>query len=417
MSRQVYGLIGQTLGHSISPRIHSAFADYDYQLFPLPPEQLSLFLARPDIAGLNVTMPYKQAVIPYCCALSPQAQAIGSVNTLCFGDDGSITGHNTDYAGFVWMLQRAGIDPADCKVLIFGSGGTSRTARAACADLGAGEIIAVSRKGPVTYQNLAQHKDADIIINTTPVGMYPNCPARLIDLAQFPNCQGVADVVYHPLRTQLVLDAMARGIPASGGLPMLVMQAKAAVELFCQKTVPEERAEQVLLTLQRQLENIVLIGMPGCGKSSVAKALSALLHRPVAECDTAVEQQAGMTIPHLFATQGEAAFRQMEQEQLRRMGAQWGQVISTGGGAVLSQDNYAPLKQNGTLYFLQRPLEHLATQDRPLSAGGTETLRRLYEQRLPLYRAFADAEIPCDTVAAAANIIAEDIGVSTEKDV
>ncbi len=386
-----YGLIGEKLGHSFSKQIHGMLGDYAYDLKSLPQEELGPFLCDGQWLGLNVTIPYKQAVIPYCDTLTKTAQAIGSVNTLV-RRNGKIIGDNTDLYGLCAMAKRAGITFLNKKVLILGSGGTSLTAQAAAKNGGAKQIVVVSRKGQDNYENISRHSDVQCIINTTPVGMFPNSGESLADLNRFPQCSGVLDVIYNPLRTKLLLDAKELGIPHSGGLFMLVAQAKKASELFAEKEIDDQKIEQIHAVLEKQLTNIVLIGMPGCGKTTIGRAIADSLKRKHADVDELIAQQAGMMPAQIIREQGEKAFRRFETEILAEVGKQTGIVISTGGGAVTMEENYLPLKQNGLLFFIERDLERLPTQGRPLSQG-LDALTQLYQTRLPLYLDFADHRI------------------------
>lgn len=385
------GLVGKKLAHSYSKRIHGMLGDYSYDLFEVEPDALEEFVRRGGMDGLNVTIPYKKTVLPWCDELSPAALQIGSVNTLVFGKDGSIRGHNTDYDGFLYLADSAGVDFAGKKVLVLGSGGTSLTVRQAVADRGAGEVIVVSRSGEHNYGNLDRHRDAQVIINTTPVGMYPDCAGVPVELDRFPMLSGVLDVVYNPLRTGLVRTAQRLGIPASGGLPMLVRQAAAAAELFTGKLLPAGKTEKVLRELEREITNIVLIGMPGSGKSSVGLEISRRLGREFVDTDALVEKKSRRKVQDIIAQDGEEAFRILEREAVREAGGRCGLVIATGGGAVLCPDNYSPLAQNGRIYFLRRDLLSLPTEGRPLS----KDLASLYARRAPLYRSFADAQVDC----------------------
>ena len=361
------GLLGRTLGHSYSPMIHSLFADYRYDLFPTEPEALDGFLRGGDWDGLNVTIPYKKAALPYCTALSDTAEKLGSVNTLVRRADGSIFGANTDYDGFRHMVRRSGIPVAGKKALVLGSGGASVTVCAVLRDLGAASVTVISRGGPDNYENLEKHADAQLIANTTPLGMYPNTGAAALDLTHFPHCEGVFDIVYNPARTALLLQAETLGVPCAGGLSMLVAQARRSAELFTGAEIPDGTLESVEQAVRARLENIVLIGMPGCGKSTVAKALGAALWREVAECDARIEAQAGCTIPEIFARGGEAEFRRLETEALRELGKRSGVILSTGGGCVTRAENYPLLHQNGTIFWLLRDLSGLPSKGRPLS--------------------------------------------------
>lgn len=399
-----YGLIGKGLAHSRSVEVHALLAPYAYALYPLEPDAVAAFIRRPDIGGLNVTLPYKQLVVPLCDALSPQAARIGSVNTLVYGADGGITGHNTDYAGFAAMAAAAGLSLRGFKVVILGSGGTALTAAQVAMDAGAREVVLISRAGPEHYGNLHRHADADILVNATPVGMYPALEGMPVSLDSFPRLCGVLDVIYNPLRTQLLLEARDRGIPAGGGLSMLVAQAAASAALFLGAPVPPAREANALRMLSRDAENIVLIGMPGCGKTCVGQALAALCGRPLWDTDTWVAAQAGKPIEAIFAEDGEEAFRALERKAVREAGAQGGVVVATGGGTVLDAENVALLRQNGRLVLLQRPLPWLATEGRPLSVD-IEAMARV---RMPIYRAASDALVQNnDTLEAAAQRVLE----------
>ena len=385
-----YGLLGEKLGHSFSPQIHRDLAGYDYQLLPTPPEAVEDLFARRAFQGLNVTIPYKRTVMPLCDEIDPRAAAIGAVNTVV-NRNGRLTGYNTDIDGFLYMARRAGVDMAGKKVVILGSGGTSRTARAAAGELGAREIITVSRHGEDNYQNLSRHADAQVLVNTTPVGMYPNWGQSPVSLESFPALEGVLDVVYNPLRTALLLQAEERGLPCSCGLPMLVAQAKRAAELFTGQNIGDSRTEAVLHGLRRQLTSIVLIGMPGCGKTTVGRALAEKLGRTFVDLDEEIVRRAGTSIPEIFAREGEAGFRERESALVREFGERTGLVVSTGGGVVTRRENYIPLKQNGLLLHLRRDPAALPTDGRPLSQATAP--EELWRRRAPLYAAFADGEI------------------------
>ena len=385
-----YGLLGERLGHSFSPQIHRDLAGYDYQLLPTPPEAVEDLFARRAFQGLNVTIPYKRTVMPLCDEIDPRAAAIGAVNTVV-NRNGRLTGYNTDIDGFLYMARRAGVDMAGKKVVILGSGGTSRTARAAAGELGAREIVTVSRHGEDNYQNLSRHADAQVLVNTTPVGMYPNWGQSPVSLESFPALEGVLDVVYNPLRTALLLQAEERGLPCSCGLPMLVAQAKRAAELFAGQNIDASRAEAVLHGLRGQLTSIVLIGMPGCGKTTVGRALAGKLGRTFVDLDEEIVRRAGTSIPEIFAREGEAGFRERESALVREFGERTGLVVSTGGGVVTRRENYIPLKQNGLLLHLRRDPAALPTDGRPLSQATAP--EELWRRRAPLYAAFADGEI------------------------
>ena len=382
-----FALLGEKLGHSFSPQIHRALAGCDYQLLPTPPEAVADLFRRRDFRGLNVTIPYKQTVMPLCDEIDPRAAAIGAVNTVV-NRDGRLTGYNTDIDGLIYLARRTGVDMAGKKVVILGSGGTGRTARAAAGELGAAEIVTVSRGGEDNYETLSRHADAQVLLNTTPVGMYPNCGVSPVSLDAFPHLEGVLDVVYNPLRTALLLEARERGLPCSCGLPMLAAQARRAAELFTGEAIPDRRLEEVLSGLTAQVRNVVLIGMPGCGKSAVGRALARRLGKEFADLDLLIAERAGKSIPGIFAQEGEDAFRALETQIVREAGARTGCVLSAGGGVVTREENYAPLHQNGVIVHLRRDVSLLPTAGRPVSQS--TDLRELWRRRAPLYAAFAD---------------------------
>lgn len=387
----MFYLIGNPLGHSWSVPIHRALGDYAYDLRPLPPEELDAFLRARAFEGLNVTIPYKQAVIPYCDTLTDTAARIEAVNTVYF-KDGRMIGHNTDAAGFAWLAARAGIDFAGRQVYILGSGGTSLTARTVATDAGAAAVTVVSRSGAFGYDDLYAAPGEFILINTTPVGMYPQVDAAPVELDRLPGCIGVLDVIYNPLRTRLVQDAMARGIPAAGGLPMLVAQAAFATEKFSRRPIDSTAITQTLSTIARSCANIVLIGMPGSGKSTVGAALAALTGRSLVDTDARIEARAGKSIPQIFAEDGEAAFRALECAVVAEVGRERGQIISCGGGVVLREENCRALRQNGRIYCLHRPLEWLERTGRPLS-GDLAHMREMEAIRRPFYAALTDLDV------------------------
>lgn len=384
----MYGLIGEKLRHSYSKIIHEKLGFYAYELFPLQKTELEPFLKSNKWQGLNVTIPYKQAVIPFCDSLSAAAKKIGSVNTLVRRADGSIHGDNTDFFGFLAMARKAKISFAGKKVLIFGSGGTSLTVQYAVGENG-GSPIVISRSGENTYKNLSRHSDADILVNTTPLGMYPDTEKSPVDLVRFPSCTAVLDVIYNPFYTRLLLQADALGIPNIGGLHMLVAQAKKACEIFTGKTIADNKIDDIRDDIQKSLMNIVLIGMPGSGKSTIGKALARALNLRFVDTDSEIEKEICMPIPAFFKTKGETAFRKLEAAQAQLLGRESQQVIATGGGMIKDVENYARLKQNGILIFLDRDLNLLATKGRPLSKDN-EALKNLYEERIDLYQSFAD---------------------------
>ena len=385
------GLIGAHLAHSYSPEIHQALADYDYRLIELTEAELSPFLRGKDFDGLNVTIPYKEAVIPFLDALSPIAARLGAVNTIVKDANGNLTGHNTDYEGLMALLQQNGIAFNGKKVLILGSGGAAKAALAVASDMG-GLPVMISRRGENNYQNLAKHADAAVIINATPVGMYPNNGEAPLSLAVFEGLEAVVDLIYNPLRTTLLQEAESRGIKAVNGLYMLVAQAAAACALFTGKAPDKTTVQGITDKITASAENIILIGMPGCGKTTLGKRLAKELDRTFVDADEELIKEAGMAIPDIFQSEGEAGFRARESRVLQRLGKARGLVLATGGGAVTRSENYAPLHQNGRILFLDTPPKGLSTEGRPLSAA--KTPQALYEARLPLYRAFADITVP-----------------------
>ena len=384
------GLLGRKLGHSYSPQIHNLLGDYSYVLFEKEPEELKNFLKNGDFSGLNVTIPYKKGVIPYLSELSPTAQKMGCVNTVLRRSDGTLYGHNTDYFGFTSLVRHAGLSVAGKKVLVLGSGGASNTAVAALKDLGANPVV-ISRSGENNYGNLHLHRDAAAIVNATPVGMYPNTGVSPIDLGLFPHLEGVLDVIYNPARTQLLLDAEKMGIPRENGLWMLVAQAKEAAEVFTGGKISDEVIEKIYRELSHQMKNIVLIGMPGCGKSTIGTLLAEKLGRTLADADEKIISLAGKSIPEIFAQDGEPTFRDWETKALTELGKQSGLVIATGGGCVTKKRNYPLLHQNGYLVWLERDCRVLPTDGRPLSQAND--LGKMYAARKPLYEAFADIRV------------------------
>lgn len=382
------GLLGEKLGHSYSPQIHSMLADYEYKLFEKSPEELEDFLKSGEFDGLNVTIPYKKAVMPYCKELSPTAAQIGSVNTIVRRSDGSLLGDNTDAFGFENLILHNGIEVRGKKALVLGTGGASVTAQAVLKNLGARDVVVISRKGEDNYENIAKHNDAEIIVNTTPVGMYPNNGKAAVDLEMFPNLSGVLDVVYNPARTALLLQAERLGIPCAGGLYMLVSQAKRSCELFTGKSIPDSEIDRIERILSHRMQNIVIIGMPGSGKTTVSTMLAERLGRKILDTDTIVAEKAGMSIPEIFAAQGEAGFRKLETEATAEVGKLSGNIISTGGGVITVAENYELLHQNGVIVWIERDTNKLARDGRPISLSSD--LNELYAARLPLYERFAD---------------------------
>ena len=387
------GLLGKKLGHSYSPQIHSYFSDYTYELFEKSPEELEFFLKHGDFSGLNVTMPYKKDVIPYLDELSDRAAELGAVNTIVRRNDGTLIGHNTDYFGFQSMLNRSGLQVSGKKILVLGSGGASATAVAVLKKQGS-NVVVISRNGESNYNNLEQHADASVIVNTTPVGMYPNVGVSPVELALFHELEGVLDVVYNPARTQLLLDAEEIGLIANNGLWMLVAQAKESAEWFTGTTISDNKIADIHRILQKQMENLVLVGMPGCGKSTIGSLLANLLNKKFVDEDEVVAKQAGMTIPEIFATSGEKGFRDLETRVLSELGKESGMVIATGGGCVTRQENYPFLHQNGRILWIRRDIEKLPVNGRPLSQRSN--LEEMYRIRRPYYEAFADYSVDND---------------------
>jgi len=383
------GLIGRTLGHSYSPAIHRLLGSYPYELFEIEPEKLEDFLLHGAWTGLNVTMPYKKAVIPYCDELSPLAAQLQSVNTLVRRTDGTIFGDNTDAWGFARMLQQLNCRCAGKKALVLGSGGASVTVQAVLRSQGA-QVVMISRSGADNYANLDRHDDAAILVNATPVGMYPNSGEAPVDLELLPHLEAVLDLVYNPVRTRLILDAERRQIPCLSGLTMLVAQAVRASELFTDTAISAETVAAVQDEIARQTENLVLIGMPGSGKTTVGKLLAAQTGKRFVDADEELEKRIG-SIPAFFAAHGESAFRKEETALLAQLGQQSGLVLATGGGCVTRTENRDLLRQNGTVICLLRDLNKLPSDRRPMSQQhGVEAL---YRQRKPLYEFFADFSV------------------------
>ncbi len=381
------GLLGGKLGHSFSPQIHGALADYRYTLWEKSLEELDDFLKNGDFTGLNVTIPYKKDVMPYCAELSEQAKKVGAVNTIVRRRDGTLLGHNTDYFGFAYLLKQSGIAVAGKKCLVLGTGGASVTVQTVLQEQGA-KVIVLSRSGPENYDHLERHADAALIVNATPVGMYPNTGVSPIKLIFFPNLEGVLDLIYNPARTQFLLDAEKLGIPGWNGLSMLVAQAKESAEWFTGKAIPDERIGEIYARLRRETENLIIIGMPGSGKTTVGRLLAQATGKNFVDVDEEIIRTAGMSIPEIFAASGENGFREIETAVLSRLGKGSGQVIATGGGCVTRAENYPLLHQNGRILRLRRDIGKLPKDGRPLSLAND--LSEMAAQREPLYAAFAD---------------------------
>lgn len=400
MGEKLYGLLGRKLGHSWSVPIHKALGCADYRLIELEPEQLREFLRRENIGGLNVTIPYKQDVMQFCDVIDPAAEAIGSVNTLV-RRDGRLYGYNTDIDGFLYMLRRAKISLAGRKAVILGSGGASLTAQAAARLEGAREIAVLSHSD-LDNCEFINHRDAEALVNTTPVGMWPDLDGLSMNLRNLPSITDVVDVIYNPGRTSLLLQAEEmdgeprhhRHFRWTGGLPMLVQQAKRAEELFFGRSIPDEEAEKLIAQLWRDQTNLVLIGMPGSGKTTVGRELARLSGKSFVDVDEEIARAVGKPIPEIFVQEGEEAFRMLEKRILKEVCAQSGRVISTGGGVVLHMENWKTMRRTGWVYRLERRLEDLATEGRPLSKSGN--LAKMEQIRGPLYRAAADAAVQND---------------------
>lgn len=406
------GLLGRKLGHSYSPQIHALLGSYSYALFEKEPEELEFFLREGNFSGLNVTMPYKKAVIPFLDTLSPIARNLGAVNTIVRQPNGTLLGHNTDYYGFRSMVLRSGFSISGKKALVLGSGGASHTAVTVLDELGA-RVVVISRTGKDNYSNLHPHTDAAFLINATPVGMYssdgilqqnsfPHVESSPVSLSLFPRLEGVLDLVYNPARTKLLRDAESRGIPFENGLWMLVAQAKEAAEYFTGSSIPDTVIPSIHKKLSLQMQNLILIGMPGCGKTSIGKALAEKTKRLFLDSDGFVSFLAEKSVPEIILQDGLAAFRARETDVLRTLASQSGRILSTGGGCVTRDENYPLLHQNGIIIWLQRDTARLVTDGRPLSQEGS--LNEMYAVRKPMYARFADHIVdnngsPEDTVS------------------
>ena len=390
----VYGLLGRTLRHSYSPQIHALLGDYEYRLFEVEPQDLEAFLKKREFGGINVTIPYKKDVLPYLSGISDNAKRIGAVNTIIVKEDGGLYGDNTDYDGFLCLVQKSGFQVKGKKALVLGTGGASLPISAVLSDLGAREVVFISRSGENNYQNLSRHADADLIVNTTPVGMYPNNLKAPLSLSEFPKLSGVLDIVYNPQKTKLILDAERLGIPAYSGLLMLVAQGKRAAELFLGHDIPDSETDRIFKKLSTEMQNIVLVGMPGCGKTTVGKALAEQLNRPFFDADEEILKRTGKSAEAWIEACGEAVFRQKETEVLESLCKQSGTVIATGGGTVTVPENADILRQNSIVFFINRDVSALPVEGRPLSKA--TALSEMYEVRLPMYRSVCDYEIAAD---------------------
>ena len=391
-----FGLVGRTLKHSFSPMIHKNLYDYPYSLFEIEPENMGSFIESKDFDGLNVTIPYKKEVIPYLDTLSSCAKKIGSVNTIIRTKDNALHGDNTDYYDFLYMLKESGISLEGKKALVLGSGGASLAVKAVLKDQNAGEIITISRTGENNYKNISKHYDADIIVNTTPVGMYPETEKAPIDLKEFKHLEGVFDLIYNPSTTKLLYDAQQLQIPAFNGLSMLVGQAKKSAELFLNEEISDLKINEIVKIIVQGTLNIMLIGMPGSGKSTVGKKLANDLERPFVDADLVFKEKYGVSPAEVIENQGEEIFREMETKVLSEITKESGQIIATGGGVVTRPENRFLCKQNSIVFFLDRDLSLLPTSNRPISQQkGVDTL---YRERYPLYTDFCDHKIAVTTV-------------------
>ena len=390
-----YGLIGEKLGHSFSKEIHEMLGYYQYELHEVAKNDIDSFMKQHEFTGINVTIPYKETVIPYLDEISPQALAIGAVNTVV-NKDGKLTGYNTDYYGMKALIERINLDCKDKKALILGTGGTSKTATAVLKDLGIKEIIKVSinnEPGTITYDEIVNHLDANIVVNTTPVGMYPKNEGLIIDIKKFNKLDGVVDVVYNPLRTNLILNAKELNIPCEGGLYMLVAQAVYACGIFLEKDIDLDIINNIFDKIIKDKENIVLIGMPSCGKTTIGNMLAKIINRQVIDTDSLIVEKIGMSIADYLKNHTEKEFRDIESECVKEAAKSSSCIIATGGGAILREENVRALKQNGILYFINRDLNNLTpTASRPFSSD-LEALKKRYEERLPIYKKVCDVEV------------------------
>lgn len=390
------GLLAKKLAHTFSPLIHSRLASYSYALFEKEEDEVEAFIRSDEWDAINVTIPYKKTALALCDELSPTAVSAGSVNTLIHLEDGRIKGFNTDYYGFEYILRRAGFDVSSGKILVLGSGGSSGMVRAVLKDMGASLVVTVSRTGDDNYENLYErHADAKYIINTTPVGMFPENGKSAVDINMFPGCKGVIDLIYNPSKTKLLLDAESAGIKAVNGLAMLVAQAKKACEIFTGSEIDDGVIDSITAEIEAATKNVILIGMPGCGKSTIGSELAQELNRPFVDIDMIIEERIGMSICDFFKAEGEPAFRVLETEVLSEYSRKSGQIIATGGGVVKSAHNLPLLKQNGTIVMINRPLHELPVAGRPISMSCD--LVHLERERLPIYRAWNDVSIKAGT--------------------
>lgn len=405
-----FGLLGEKLGHSFSPIIHGLLGNYEYSLIERRADELDALFADGEYDGFNVTIPYKKAVIPYMAELTDAAKRCGSVNTVIRRDDGTYLGDNTDFYGFSMMLRHSGISVVGKKVLVLGDGGVAPTVREVLKDADAGEVITISRRGEDNYENIGRHADAAVIVNTTPVGMYPHGGVSPISVSDFPKLEGVLDLIFNPLNTELMLQAKELGLKAEGGLLMLAAQAVRASERFTGKLYCEpETSEKIYNEILRRQTTVFLIGMPGCGKSTIGKALAKATGRKFIDTDVLISKEEGRKPSVIITEDGAEEFRRIETEYLKKASAECGAVIATGGGIVTRPENLRIMKQNGTIVFLERNIELLATNDRPLSAEGVD---KLWAEREPMYRAFADETFRIYGIKPTVHSIIKGLGLS-----
>lgn len=401
------GLIGYRLSHSFSPEIHSYLADYDYGIYELEESEVEGFVKSCPLEAFNVTIPYKKTVLPYLDHVSDTAQRIGSVNTIVKKNDG-LYGYNTDYYGFSYMVKKSGIGIENKKVLVLGSGGASLTVKTVLSDMKAREIVTISRNGKDNYGNIKIHSDADVIVNTTPVGMYPENGYSPVDLSVFDKLSGVLDLIYNPAVTRLLYDAKKLGIPCINGLTMLSAQAKKAAELFADAVIDDSEIDRIVKNIELKTKNIILIGMPGAGKSTAGKLTADLLGREFIDTDTVTEEKAGMKISEIFTSYGENSFRKMENSAITDAGKLSGKVIATGGGIVTREENFYPLSENSYIVWLKRDTSLLPSEGRPISLNND--IEELYRKRAPIYKKLCDITVDVSENAdETANRIIEEI--------
>ncbi len=399
------GLLGEHLSHSYSPLIHGELADYSYKLCEVSKDDLDRFLKNCHLDAFNVTIPYKEAIIPYLDGISDEAKAIGAVNTVV-NRDGKLFGYNTDYLGFEHMLSTTGVDVNGKKALIIGRGGAAKTVRAVLCDKNAREVVMLGSANN-TPENIKRHSDAEVIVNASPVGMYPKNGSSPLSLSSFPKCCLVLDLIFNPAKTELLIEAERLNIPAQNGLSMLVAQAAKAFEFFTGDSHEADAIEKISAKIEKATSNIILVGMPGCGKSTIGKIVSERLGREFIDADTAFEDMHGISPENCIKNLGEAHFRMLETKTLKELGAKSGIVLATGGGAVTREENYSPLHQNGNIFFIERELSALESKGRPLSQSTTP--EEMYKKRIDSYLRFADATVDnnTDAVRVADRIISE----------